>query len=222
MSQIVRDAVFGNVGSMISFRVGADDATFLSKYFAPQFEPADLMQLHNRYFIATMSIAGEKTPPFSGSSLNIPKNQSDFTQQIIEWSRSHYANPKHDVEAAIEQQTRPMSSQKPQYDRQSHQTAPNATEAPKVSHVSSERAKGAAKLFVGNLRKLESSAPESNPKQPVTQPQATTAENRPAKKVRSKRKKFTKQTKYEQNDVVKQPQIATEPINQDETIIRLR
>ncbi|MDQ3123655.1 MAG: type IV secretory system conjugative DNA transfer family protein, partial [bacterium] len=44
MEPVVRDAVFGNVGSMVCFRVGADDATFLSKYFMPQFEPGDIMQ----------------------------------------------------------------------------------------------------------------------------------------------------------------------------------
>jgi hypothetical protein len=111
MSQIVRDAVFGNVGSIISFRVGADDGAFLSKYFAPQFEPQDLMQLHNRYFVATMTIHGEKTPPFSGSTLNIPQNQSDFTNEIIQNSRALYAKDKVSVEAAIDIQTRPMRSQ---------------------------------------------------------------------------------------------------------------
>ncbi len=45
MSPNVRDAVFGNVGSMISFRVGADDASFLQKYFEPTFAASDIMQL---------------------------------------------------------------------------------------------------------------------------------------------------------------------------------
>src|SRR5206468_11927960 len=43
----VREAVFGNVGSMISFRVGAADSTFLGKYFEPAFEAADLVKLNN-------------------------------------------------------------------------------------------------------------------------------------------------------------------------------
>src|ERR1035437_198784 len=44
MGETVRDAVFGNVGTMISFRSSADDAPILSKQFEPQFEPGDLLQ----------------------------------------------------------------------------------------------------------------------------------------------------------------------------------
>src|SRR5438132_749761 len=47
MPETVRDAVFGNVGSMITFRVGANDATYLSKYFEPSFDAGDLIKLHN-------------------------------------------------------------------------------------------------------------------------------------------------------------------------------
>ena len=108
MSQVVRDAVFGNVGSMISFRVGADDASFLGKYFAPQFEPQDIMQLHNRHFFATMTLNGEKTQPFSGSTLQIPKNMNDYTPKIVTNSRKQYAQSKIAVELAIEDQTKPM------------------------------------------------------------------------------------------------------------------
>lgn len=101
MNPVVRDAVFGNVGSMVSFRVGADDASFLAKYFAPQFEPGDLMQLHNRYFVSTMTINGEKSPPFSGSTLNQPPTQADFSEEIIELSRRQFTSARHDVEERI-------------------------------------------------------------------------------------------------------------------------
>ena len=96
---------------MISFRVGADDAAYLGKYFAPQFEPQDIMQLHNRHFVATMTLDGEKTQPFSGSTLQIPVNPSDFTDQIVENSRSDYAHTKAEVEHLIDLQTRPMQKQ---------------------------------------------------------------------------------------------------------------
>ncbi|MBA2279026.1 type IV secretion system DNA-binding domain-containing protein [Candidatus Saccharibacteria bacterium] len=101
MDPVVRDAVFGNVGSMVSFRVGADDASFLSKYFAPQFEPGDLIQLHNRFFVSTMTINGEKSPPFSGSSLNQPPVQADYTEEIVALSRKHYAQSRAEVEARV-------------------------------------------------------------------------------------------------------------------------
>jgi len=101
MNPVVRDAVFENVGSMISFRVGADDATFLSKYFAPQFEPNDMMTLHNRNFVATMTIKGEKSIPFSGMTLNYPPKQQSLVTLIITNSRQRYANSKDQVEKKI-------------------------------------------------------------------------------------------------------------------------
>ncbi|MCA9348180.1 DUF87 domain-containing protein [Candidatus Saccharibacteria bacterium] len=103
MDPAVRDAVFGNVGSMISFRVGADDSAFLAKYFAPQFEPNDIMTLNNRTFVATMTIQGEKSIAFSGSTLKFPPKQNDLTAQIIEHSRQHYTQPKAEVESRISQ-----------------------------------------------------------------------------------------------------------------------
>lgn len=101
MTDTVRDAVFGNVGSMISFRVSADDAPILSKQFEPQFEPGDLLQMHNRHFIINMVISGEKAPAFSATTLKLPPEQIDNTPQIIEHSRRLYSRPRADVEAEI-------------------------------------------------------------------------------------------------------------------------
>lgn len=101
MTDTVRDAVFGNVGSMISFRVSADDAPILSKQFEPQFEPGDLLQMHNRHFIINMVINGEKAPAFSATTLKLPAEQIDNTPQIIENSRRLYSRPRADVEAEI-------------------------------------------------------------------------------------------------------------------------
>jgi type IV secretory pathway TraG/TraD family ATPase VirD4 len=94
MNPIVRDAVFGNVGSIIGFRVGADDGSALQKYFEPQFDAQDLIQLHNRNFVSTITILGEKTQAFSGTTLNIPPSQADYTQEIIRQSRAKYARDR--------------------------------------------------------------------------------------------------------------------------------
>lgn len=101
MSDTVRDAVFGNVGSMISFRVSADDAPMLSKQFEPQFEAGDLLQMHNRHFIINMVINGEKAPAFSATTLKLPPEQIDNSAQIIENSRRLYSRPRADIEAEI-------------------------------------------------------------------------------------------------------------------------
>jgi hypothetical protein len=101
MTDTVRDAVFGNVGTMISFRVSADDAPILAKQFEPQFEPVDLLQMHNRHFIINMVIAGEKAPAFSATTLTLPTPQIDNTGRIIENTRRFYSRSRADVEQEI-------------------------------------------------------------------------------------------------------------------------
>lgn len=101
MTDTVRDAVFGNVGTMISFRASADDAPILSKQFEPNFEALDLLQMHNRNFIINMVIGGEKTPAFSAKTLELPPVQADNTSRIIENSRRHYSRERHDIEREI-------------------------------------------------------------------------------------------------------------------------
>ncbi len=101
MTDTVRDAVFGNVGTMISFRVSADDAPILAKQFEPQFEPNDLLQMHNRHFIINMVIAGEKAPAFSATTLMLPPPQTDNTGRIIENTRRLYSRLRAEVEQEI-------------------------------------------------------------------------------------------------------------------------
>lgn len=101
MSEPVRDAVFGNVGTIVCFRISPDDAPFLTKYFEPQFEAGDLIQQHSRFFVMTMMINGEKAPPFSAKTLNLPDSPEDLTAEIVELSRQRYARDRAEVEAAI-------------------------------------------------------------------------------------------------------------------------
>lgn len=101
MTDQVRDAVFGNVGTTISFRVSADDAPVLVKQFEPTFEASDLLQLNNRHFIISMIINGEKVPAFSATTLSIPDSPADNFDAIVEASRSAYGRPRAEVEAEI-------------------------------------------------------------------------------------------------------------------------
>ena len=114
MSETVRDAVFGNVGTMISFRVSADDAPILAKQFEPNFESIDLLQMHNRNFVINMVIGGEKTPAFSARSLELPPSQADNTPHIIEHSRRMYSKSREDVEREISDIIMPNRDQKKQ------------------------------------------------------------------------------------------------------------
>ncbi|MBQ9020382.1 type IV secretion system DNA-binding domain-containing protein, partial [Candidatus Saccharibacteria bacterium] len=103
MTDTVRDAVFGNVGTTISFRVSADDAPVLAKQFEPTFEEQDLLALNNRNFIISMIINGEKVPAFSATTLSIPKTPDDNFNTIIESSRELYSRPRKVVEAEIKE-----------------------------------------------------------------------------------------------------------------------
>jgi hypothetical protein len=109
MNDTVRDAVFGNVGTMICFRVSADDAPILSKQFEPNFEALDLLQMHNRNFVINMVINGEKTPAFSARTLNLPPPQTDNTGRIIEHTRLNYSRQRSEVEAEIAELVMPKN-----------------------------------------------------------------------------------------------------------------
>ena len=101
MTDTVRDAVFGNVGTTICFRVSADDAPLLAKEFDPIFAPGDLLNLHNRHFVASMIINGEKAPAFSATTLSIPPSPQDLTPAIVRHSRDMYARTRSEVEIGI-------------------------------------------------------------------------------------------------------------------------
>lgn len=120
MTDTVRGAVFGNVGTMISFRVSAEDAQILSQQFQPQFEANDLLQMHNRHFIVNMVIKGEKAPAFSATTLNLPPPQVDNSQYIIQNSREQFSLPRAQVEQAISDLIQPPEQLK----------KPKATPAP--------------------------------------------------------------------------------------------
>lgn len=97
----VKDAVFGNVGSMVVFRVGAEDGGALVKYFEPFFEAQDILQQNNRHFLATMAIDGEKTQAFSGKTLVIPDAPTSHFDAIVDHSRRSYSRTKADITAEI-------------------------------------------------------------------------------------------------------------------------
>ncbi len=105
MPEVVRDAVFGNVGTMISFRVGPGDSAVLGKYYEPVFEAADLTRLNNQNMFLSMIIDGEKAPPFSGRTLRMPDPENDLTDEIVRLSRENFASKREDVEADIRSRT---------------------------------------------------------------------------------------------------------------------
>jgi len=156
MEQPVRDAVFGNVGSIMSFRVSPDDAPFLQKYFEPEFESADLIQQHSRYFVISMMINGEKAPAFSAKTLNLPVPPADNTDQIVELSRERYAKKRAEVEERIKEIAYSPGKFKSKADQES---AKAQKEAPTGS--SSERI---GKMATSIINPTPEESPDSKPK----------------------------------------------------------
>ncbi|MFH1938016.1 MAG: type IV secretion system DNA-binding domain-containing protein [Patescibacteria group bacterium] len=100
----VRDAVFGNVGTMIAFRVGAADAEFLEKEFAPYFTIQDLVNLENYNIYLKLMIDGLNNRSFSATTLppiEIGEVNKEQREKIINVSRERYANSLKDVEEKI-------------------------------------------------------------------------------------------------------------------------
>jgi len=98
----VRDAVFGNVGTVISSRTGANDAEFLVKYFSPIFDVEDMTKMPNQNWATQTLLRGVPTQPFSMESARI---EAQPNQQLIgalkRLSAAKYGRPKALVEKEI-------------------------------------------------------------------------------------------------------------------------
>jgi hypothetical protein len=105
MPEVVRDAVFGNVGTMVSFRIGPGDSKVLGSYFEPVFEAIDLTKLHNQNIFISMIIDGEKAPPFSAATLRMPDPENDMSPSIIQYNREQLASKREAVDADIRSRT---------------------------------------------------------------------------------------------------------------------
>jgi hypothetical protein len=102
MADEVRAAVFGNVGTMIAFRVGSFDAEVLEKEFAPVFTMEDIVNLGLYQIYLKLMIDGVASQPFSAVGLPpFPKPEVSFRDKVMEMSRKNYASPKIEVEKTI-------------------------------------------------------------------------------------------------------------------------
>ncbi|MEK7077256.1 MAG: type IV secretory system conjugative DNA transfer family protein, partial [Patescibacteria group bacterium] len=103
VSTKVRDAVFGNVGTMIVFRVGAADAEFLEKEFEPEFLIQDIVNLPNYHIYLKLMVNGVSSRPFSARTLPPFKVavEPGIVRRIIDESRKRYARPRFAVEEEI-------------------------------------------------------------------------------------------------------------------------
>ncbi len=103
LSEKVKPAVFGNVGTMVSFRVGATDAEELAKEFAPVFTEEDLVNLPKYEMYLKLMIDGVASSPFSAKGLPplTDEEKTNNVDQVIAYSREKYATNRLEVEEKI-------------------------------------------------------------------------------------------------------------------------
>jgi len=102
MEEHVRDAVFGNVGTIVVFRVGADDAEYLEKEFMPEFTSSDLVNLPKYCVDLKLMIDGLTSSAFSAETLSpLPKIEESNREKIIKVSRERYSISRKIVEEKI-------------------------------------------------------------------------------------------------------------------------
>jgi hypothetical protein len=168
----VRDAVFGNVGSMITFRVGADDAAALSRYFEPIFEPNDLTNLSLQNIYVTMSIDGETSIPFSAKTLRVPDPEVDNSKAIIDLSRTKYNSTRELTEQVIAEWSGMTNQSLTEKSTPHSNTEPRAERGtPQPAHVQTRPTPSIAGAAPKNYSELmsqpkSSSQPNSKPNNP--------------------------------------------------------
>jgi hypothetical protein len=97
----IRSAIFGNVSTMISFRVGAADAKYLAREFHPVFDESDLVHLPKYHMYLKLMIDGATSQPFSADTLQVQKYVESFKGEVIEASRNSYNRKREEVEEKI-------------------------------------------------------------------------------------------------------------------------
>jgi Type IV secretion-system coupling protein DNA-binding domain len=98
----IRYAIFGNVGTMIIFRVGAEDAKQLVQEVQPTFTEEDLINLPRYSMYLKLMIDGTSSKPFSANTIPISATTISYRREIIEYSREKYGTRKEVIEEEIE------------------------------------------------------------------------------------------------------------------------
>ncbi len=180
MPEEVRDAVFGNVGTMIVFRVGAFDAEVLEKEFAPVFTAEDIVNLGFAQIYLKLMIDGLTSKPFSATTLPpLEHPEKDHKQEVVDYTRAHYAKPREGVEESIRARSGSHGESKPAVVPSSGVAKPSAAKE-------SDTAMPAATLPKQDTGAPKPTTPSSSESKPTSvPPQRSFSATRPARDGRS-------------------------------------
>lgn len=112
----IRDSVFGNMGSIVAFRVGQNDVDVLARYFQPLFDAEDLVRVPNFNAIIRTLVNGVPTQPFSMATLPPLGNPNEnLSKALKQLSAAKYGHPRAEVEDAIFARLKTIEPPKPAF-----------------------------------------------------------------------------------------------------------
>lgn len=117
LDETIRSAIFGNVGTLASFVVGANDAAILSKEYGELYSTSDLVSLGKHEIIVKISIDNMMSSPFPAKTLPLPSLKNENREKIIEMSKERYGRPIDEDkprDSYIEEVAAPAPQQAPQ------------------------------------------------------------------------------------------------------------
>lgn len=127
----IRDSVFGNMGTIVSFRVGQNDVEILSKYFHPLFDPEDLLRVPNHNAIVRTLVSGVPTQSFSMSTVPpLGSPNAKLAEALKQLTAAKYGRPKAKVEAEIFKRLATKGPPQPQATTPYGQQRPAANQRP--------------------------------------------------------------------------------------------
>ena len=101
LSNPIKDAVFGNVGTKCAFRVGVEDAEVLEKTFSPTFSASDLESIENYHAHLSLLVNGTPAPPFDIQTTAFEKGDEARAKEIIKLSYATYGRPRGEIEEEV-------------------------------------------------------------------------------------------------------------------------
>ncbi len=106
LKEEIKDAVFGNVGSKVVFRVGAPDSQELIREFEPELTDNDLINIDNFHAYLKLLINGEPSPSFNLRTIKPKESDPEIKEKIKKQSRLTYGRPREEIEKEILQRLR--------------------------------------------------------------------------------------------------------------------
>lgn len=108
LSDGIRNAVFGNVGTVVSFRISSDDAEVIAQRLQPYYTAEDLVLIDNLKAVITLMINGKTSKAFNLQVIFANRPDLTLQQQVMMQSRQKYAKPVAEIRADIENRTHSM------------------------------------------------------------------------------------------------------------------